>query len=117
MRCCFVRVAKTTTCVVVTTHPPLRVSSPLSLPHHTCTPHVRLEGAALTLQNQLAAEVERADGYSRELQRCVCCCAWTGCHRGSQQHEQGVGLCVFACWHEAVEQTSSTQYAFLNLAN
>lgn len=28
-----------------------------------------LEGAAVSLQNQLAAEVERADGYSRELQR------------------------------------------------
>ena len=30
-----------------------------------------LEGAAVSLQNQLAAEVERADGYSRELQRSV----------------------------------------------
>lgn len=30
-----------------------------------------LEGAAVSLQNQLAAEVERADGYSRELQRWV----------------------------------------------
>lgn len=28
-----------------------------------------LEGAAVSLQNQLAAEVERADGYSKELQR------------------------------------------------
>jgi hypothetical protein len=28
-----------------------------------------LEGAAVSLQNQLTAEVERADGYSRELQR------------------------------------------------
>lgn len=28
-----------------------------------------LEGAAVSLQTQLAAEVERADGYSRELQR------------------------------------------------
>jgi hypothetical protein len=32
-----------------------------------------LEGAAVSLQNQLAAEVDRADGYSRELQRCVPC--------------------------------------------
>lgn len=32
-----------------------------------------LEGAAVSLQNQLTAEVERADGYSRELQRCDGC--------------------------------------------